>query len=146
MCFAVTTSTLQSPGCFTFHISLPRETISQTDKLHRTLKNPIYRISGIITCMQRFDYIQDRLVWSFRRCHTISWDAHEHLMEAFVSIHVLTSETTTKLPSQNPRSCHSILVISPWTKWPSFHRRYFQMPFHLWKILYFDWNFTELCS
>ena len=29
-------------------------------------------------------------------------------------------------------------VISPWTKWPPFRRRYFQMHFCEWKVLCFD--------
>ena len=33
-----------------------------------------------------------------------------------------------------------------WTKWPAFRRRYFQMYFSERKALYFDWNFTEVCS
>ena len=33
-----------------------------------------------------------------------------------------------------------------WTKWPRFRRRYFQMHFREWKVLYFDSNFTEVCS
>ena len=35
---------------------------------------------------------------------------------------------------------------SPWTRWPPFRRRYFQMHFREWKVLYFDLNFTEVCS
>ena len=27
-----------------------------------------------------------------------------------------------------------------------FDRQHFQMHFHEWKVLYFDWNFTEVCS
>ena len=37
-------------------------------------------------------------------------------------------------------------LISPWTKWPKLRRRHFQMHFHEWKVLYFDSNFTEVCS
>ena len=37
-------------------------------------------------------------------------------------------------------------LISPWTKWPPFHRRYFQVHFCEWKILYLDWNSIEICS
>ena len=29
-------------------------------------------------------------------------------------------------------------LISPWTKWPPFRRRYFQMHFREWKVVYFD--------
>ena len=29
-------------------------------------------------------------------------------------------------------------LICPWTKWPPFHRQYFQMHFQEWKVLYFD--------
>ena len=32
------------------------------------------------------------------------------------------------------------------TKWPPFHRRYFQMHFLEWKCRNFDWEFTEFCS
>ena len=34
----------------------------------------------------------------------------------------------------------------PETKWPLFRRRHFQMHFHEWKVLYFDSNFTDVCS
>ena len=34
----------------------------------------------------------------------------------------------------------------PPTKWPPFRRRYFQMHFREWQVLYFDWNFTEVRS
>ena len=34
----------------------------------------------------------------------------------------------------------------PWTKWPPFRRLHFQMFFREWKVLYFDWNFTNICS
>ena len=37
-------------------------------------------------------------------------------------------------------------LILPWTKWPSFCRRYFHMHFCEWKFLYFDSYFTEACS
>ena len=35
---------------------------------------------------------------------------------------------------------------SPWTYWLPFRRQYFQTHFHEWKVLYFDSNFTEICS
>ena len=39
------------------------------------------------------------------------------------------------------------LTHLPWTKWPSFRRRYFQMHiFRERKVLYFDQNFIEVCS
>ena len=38
------------------------------------------------------------------------------------------------------------LTHLPWTKWLPFHRQYFQMHFREWNVLYFDWNFTEVCS
>ena len=34
----------------------------------------------------------------------------------------------------------------PWTKWPRFPRRHFQTYFREWTVLYFDLNFTEVCS
>ena len=40
---------------------------------------------------------------------------------------------------------YSYSLISAWTKWPPVLRRYFRMHFREWKVLYFDWNFTELC-
>ena len=40
----------------------------------------------------------------------------------------------------------SYWLIFPWTKWPPFCRWFFQMYFCEWKNLYFDWNFTEVCS
>ena len=36
--------------------------------------------------------------------------------------------------------------ICPWTTWPPFRRQYFQMHFHEWGVLYFDQNFTKVCS
>ena len=38
------------------------------------------------------------------------------------------------------------LLIPPWTKWPPFRRRYFQMHFSESNVLYFDWNFTTFCT
>ena len=38
------------------------------------------------------------------------------------------------------------LYSSPLDIWPPFRKRYFHMHFHEWKVLYFDWNFTEICS
>ena len=32
------------------------------------------------------------------------------------------------------------------TKWSTFSRSYFQIHFLEWKLLYFDWNFTVVCS
>ena len=39
-------------------------------------------------------------------------------------------------------------LTSPWIKWNMmpFHRQYFHMHFREWKVLYFDKNFTEICS
>ena len=34
----------------------------------------------------------------------------------------------------------------PWTKWSPFRRRYFHLHFCQWKVLYFDYNFTAVCS
>ena len=38
------------------------------------------------------------------------------------------------------------LIHLPRTKWPPFRRRYFQMHFREWKVLYFDENLSEICS
>ena len=38
------------------------------------------------------------------------------------------------------------LTHLPLEKWPPFRRRHFYMHFHEWKVLYFDSNFTEVCS
>ena len=38
-------------------------------------------------------------------------------------------------------NCH--YLITPWAKWPPFCRRYFQMHFREWKVLYFDKKFTD---
>ena len=40
----------------------------------------------------------------------------------------------------------SLLNSPPWTKLPPFRSRNFQMDFREWKVLYFDYNFTEVCS
>ena len=37
-------------------------------------------------------------------------------------------------------------LISPWTKWLPPRRRYFQMYFRAWRVLYFDEKFTEVWS
>ena len=37
-------------------------------------------------------------------------------------------------------------LISPSTKWPPFPWRHFEMHFHEWKFLYFELNFTQVCS
>ena len=40
-----------------------------------------------------------------------------------------------------------VINSSPsWAKWPSFSRRYLQTHYHEWKVLYFDLNFTGVCS
>ena len=38
------------------------------------------------------------------------------------------------------------LTHLPWTKWLPFHRPHFQLHFLEWKVLYFDSNFTGVCS
>ena len=38
-----------------------------------------------------------------------------------------------------------VLTHPPWTKWPPFRKRHFQMNFLEWKFLCFDSNFTEVC-
>ena len=43
-------------------------------------------------------------------------------------------------------SDHTNLTHLPWTIWSSFCTWYFQMHFHEWNVLCFDWNFTEVCS
>ena len=43
---------------------------------------------------------------------------------------------TFKIPATSPRA--NELNHPPWTKWPPFRRRYFQMHFHEWKVLYFN--------
>ena len=42
---------------------------------------------------------------------------------------------------RHARLAHS----SPWSKWPPFRRRSFQMHFREWKDLYFYKNFVEVC-
>ena len=37
-------------------------------------------------------------------------------------------------------------LTHPRTKWPPFRRQYFQMHFRKRKVLYFEWNFTEVYS
>ena len=37
-------------------------------------------------------------------------------------------------------------LITPWTKWPLFRGRYFQMHFREWKCMNFDYDFTEFYS
>ena len=39
-----------------------------------------------------------------------------------------------------------VLIRWMWTKWPTLYTRHFQMHFYEWKILYFDSNFSEVCS
>ena len=34
-------------------------------------------------------------------------------------------------------------LIFPWTKWPPFSRRHFQIQFHEWKVLCFHSNFSD---
>ena len=38
-----------------------------------------------------------------------------------------------------------VLIIFPWTKWPRFRRRYFQMHFREWKVLYWFRTWFALC-
>ena len=45
------------------------------------------------------------------------------------------------------KACHQQTFIRwGWTKWPTFFRWYFQMHLLRRKLLYFDWNVTEICS
>ena len=67
---------------------------------------------------------------------------------------------TDGLPSQMANntkafSCLDVIMIrwiltlvenSPWAKWPSFRRLYFQMHFRECKVFYFGSNFTGVCS
>ena len=39
-----------------------------------------------------------------------------------------------------------MLTHLPWTKWLPFHKRYIHKHFLEWKVLYFEWDFTEVCS
>ena len=41
-------------------------------------------------------------------------------------------------PSNSELPNNINVLISPWTKWPSFCRRYFHMHFREWKVWYFD--------
>ena len=55
-----------------------------------------------------------------------------------------------RMPNIN-KSCENESWISshlthPPLNWPKFRRRYFHMHFREWKFLYFDPNFTEVCS
>ena len=40
----------------------------------------------------------------------------------------------------------NVLTIEAETKWPPFRRRDFQIHFHEWKCMNFDYDFTEFCS
>ena len=39
-----------------------------------------------------------------------------------------------------------VIMYQDCTKWATFCKRYFQMQFLVWKLLYFDTNFAEVCS
>ena len=52
-------------------------------------------------------------------------------------------------PSTSPSSMPPLNVscqCEAWTKWLTFGRRHFQTHFLDRNVLYFDWNFTEMCS
>ena len=64
-----------------------------------------------------------------------------------MSIMMTLSQTVVSLDNQvSGTPPLTIISALPWTKWPPFHRQYFQMHFHEWKLLYFNWNFTQGCS
>ena len=44
-------------------------------------------------------------------------------------------------------SCNKYInTLGPTQKWPLFHRRHFQAHFREWKLFFFQYNFTEICS
>ena len=103
------------------------------------------RFDVIITCLLRCVFA--RLVpWECHQCHfdeiiVISYTSSCHIGsfrstsgENFSKMTFLFSDCATLVSRY-------FLLISPWTKWPPFHRRHFQMYFHELKFFYFDLNF-----
>ena len=89
------------------------------------------------------DLIHSRLL------RPISQTGYELVIEIlwkFFFFHVACHDSPAQLPyttwSMRIRVVWSIIIISlphiPWIKWPPFRRRYFQMHFREWQILYFD--------
>ena len=58
----------------------------------------------------------------------------------------LTSTLFCGNQSNHMSDISTSLTDLPWTKWPLYPRQYFEMHLHGWKVLYFDSNFTEVCS
>ena len=73
------------------------------------------------------------------------------IAKTFVMVFILTTDVTTPtlVNTVMDITCGcwaSIRLISPWTKWPPFRRRHFQMHFLEWKCIDSDSYFTEVCS
>ena len=59
---------------------------------------------------------------------------------------IITLVTRFHATKANTTNGVNIKLIPSWPKWPPFRRRHFQMRFREWKVLYFDYNVTEVCS
>ena len=89
-----------------------------------------------------FDNFQCSQWWNFHQtediCVSVVWLTTE---ASIATVGVGLSSWVTGV-----QRCPIAFIHLPWTKWPLFRGRHFQMHFLEWKVLYFDSNFTEVCS
>ena len=78
----------------------------------------------------QYDKIRQRYSFALIQSKAVISSYHIHV--SFSPWHTVDSVLTAALLLM------SRLTHLPWTKWPPFHRRYFQCIFREWKVLYFD--------
>ena len=114
-------------------------------------------------CQQWFLYIshvysRGRHQWLIVRAAKLlagfwgGWETAIAWYSLMISLYLITifqctlAKTRSSTKKESSHAINWSWLISPWTKCPPFRRRYFQMHFHEWKVLYFESNFTEVCS
>ena len=95
---------------------------------------------AVLWCAQTIEYIMVRWLYSF--VCTLHY-LIIIIIQTYLNIYIYQ---TSKMFVRYLLSCVSKINASPWTKWLPFRRRYFQMHFREWKVLFFYQNFTEVCS
>ena len=92
------------------------------------------------------DILREKLLYHWE------WPLMQRFAEAKPAIQAMTSLTQRRKGRQGDclgrhwRRWSLSVTYLPRTKWPPFRRRHIQMHFHERKLLYFDSDFTEVCS
>ena len=76
-----------------------------------------------------------------RALHTILQYNAEHPKLSLCKLLMVAASLLSPVTFQK-ENCGDNQLISPWTKWPPFLTWNIQMHFHVWKLGYFDLNFT----